>query len=200
MMKMVGSVLLVAAIAVSGCKGETKEIDKPETLDRLSKCETSLTAKVEYANTLNDRIDELEKGATPASAGDSAVVVTIEGEVMKITAGSGKGPNSGKGDAKGNAKDEELYAAFVKQLKRSRGSIKKCYQAALKKDSRLSTKTISLNIQVNYKTNGKVKGASFNPQVSSAFKQCMNGVAKGWVLPAMPRSVTFNYKQTLTPE
>jgi hypothetical protein len=28
----------------------------------------------------------------------------------------------------------------------------------------------------------------------------MSGVAKRWTLPAMPRSVAFNYKQTLTPE
>jgi len=53
---------------------------------------------------------------------------------------------------------------------------------------------------VNYKTNGKVKSASFSPNVSAQFGACMKGVANKWVLPAMPRSVTFNYRQTLTPE
>ncbi len=200
MTKMVGSALLALALALTGCKGETKEIDKPETLDKLKQCEENLKAKVEYANSLNDRIDTLEKGgATGVEVGDDVVVVNIEGEAMKITAGKNKGPSGGK-DPKGNAKDEELYAAFVKQLKRSRGSIKKCYQAALKKDSRLSTRTISLNIKVNYKTSGKVKNASFSPNVSAQFNSCMNGVAGKWILPAMPRSVTFNYRQTLTPE
>lgn len=204
MTKMVGSALLALTIglplAIAGCKGETKEVDRPETMTKLKLCEDNLKAKVEYANSLNDRIDILEKsGTTTAPAGDDGVVVTIEGEVMTITGGKSNGP-SGPKVPKGNAKDEELYAAFIKQVKRSRGSIKKCYQAALKKDSRLSTKTISLNIGVNYKTSGKVKSASFSPNVSAQFNSCMKGVANKWGIPAMPRSVTFNYKQTLTPE
>jgi len=122
MIKMVGSALLVLTLALTGCKGETKEIDRPETLTRLAQCEENLKAKVEYANTLNDRIDTLEKGgAAVAVPTDDAIVVTIDGEVMTITSGKGKGPNGKKGEPKGNAKDEELYAAFVKQLKRSRG-------------------------------------------------------------------------------
>ena len=128
------------------------------------------------------------------------MTVSIEGEVMTITAGKDKGPNSGSGDPKGSAKDEDLYKAFVAKLKSSRGAIKKCYQNALKKNSALSAKSVTLNIVVDYKTSGAVKKASFSPRVSEQFNSCMDGVSKKWQLPGMPRAVSFNYKQTLTPE
>lgn len=191
---------LVLTLAGVGCKGKTVEKDSPETVNNLKKCEVNLQEKVAYINTLNTRITELESGG--AGSGDAVVVVNIEGEAMEITSGAEKGPNTGNGNGnvKGTAKDVELYEAFVAQLKRSRGSIKKCYQAALKKNSALSAKSITLSIGVDYKTSGQVKGARFSPSVSDQFEQCMDGVAGNWTLPAMPRSVSFNYNQTLTPE
>lgn len=189
---------LVLMLAGAGCKGKTVEKDSPETLNTLKMCEANLQEKVAYINTLNERITELESAGTGASTDDAVVVVNIEGEAMVVT--SGKGPNGRTGDATGNAKDTELYEAFVAQLKRSRGAIKKCYQAALKKNSALSAKSITLKIGVDYKTSGQVKAAHFSPTVSDQFEKCMDGVASNWTLPAMPRSVTFNYNQTLTPE
>lgn len=192
-----GSVLLMAMIG-AGCGTKTKIQENPETRENLNKCEANLKEKVAYINTLNERITALESGTNTPEEG--AVVVTIDGEVMKITAGKDKGPYKGTGDPKGNANDADLYKAFVSQLKRSRGSIKKCYQHALKKNSALSARTVTLNIGVDYKTSGKVKNASFSPRVSEQFNQCMDGVAQKWTLPGMPRAVSFNYKQTLTPE
>lgn len=186
---------LFALASSAGCKGKTVVEDDPETLENLTACETNLKEKVEYINTLNTRITELEGGST-----EGAVVVNIEGEVMEIKAGVSKGPNTSAKDPKGNAKDAELYEAFLTQLKRSRGAIKKCYQSALKKNSALSARTVTLKIRVDYKSSGKVKGASFSPRVSEQFNQCMDGVANNWKLPAMPRAVSFNYNQTLTPE
>ena len=195
-MMLAGSVLLMAMSSV-GCGTKTKIQDNPETLENLNKCEANLKEKVAYINTLNERITALESGSTAPE--DGAVVVNIEGEAMKIT-GKDKGPFKGSGDPKGTANDADLYKAFVSQLKRSRGSIKKCYQHALKKNSALSARTVTLNIGVDYKTSGKVKNATFSPRVSEQFNQCMDGVAQNWTLPGMPRAVSFNYKQTLTPE
>ncbi len=196
MRNIVACVALTVAFASVGCKGKTVVKADPQTEESLKQCNENLKAKVEYINKLNEDILKLEAGA---SQEDGAVVVTIEGEVMTITSGKGKGPNGNK-DPKGNAKDAELYEAFVKRLKGSRGAIKKCYQSALKKNSALSAKTVTLDIGVSYKTSGKVSKATFNPRVSEQFNQCMNSVAKKWTLPGMPRPVTFNYKQTLTPE
>lgn len=197
MKNIVACATFALAMAAAGCKGETVVKADPQTAENLTQCESNLKEKVAYIDTLSTRITELESAG--ATTDDAAVVVNIEGEAMEITAGQDKGPNASQ-DPKGNAKDVELYEAFVKRLKASRGAIKKCYQHALKKNSALSAKTITLNIGVSYKTSGSVKGATFNPRVSEQFNQCMDSVAQKWTLPAMPRPVVFNYKQTLTPE
>ncbi len=117
----------------------------------------------------------------------------------------GKGPN-GRANAgtprepRGTANDEKLYASFVTSLKRSRASIKKCYQNALKKDTGLQARTVTLKIAVNYRTSGKVSKATFSPRISGTFDRCMASIAQHWKLPAMPRKVSFNYRQTLTPQ
>jgi hypothetical protein len=195
---MVASSMLLIALAGAGCGTKTKIQDNPETRENLNKCKANLKEKKAYIDTLNERITALESNAGAATEG--VVVINIDGEAMKITSGKGKGPFKGSGDAKGDAKDLDLYKAFVAQLKRSRGSIKKCYQHALKKNSALSARTVTLNIGVDYRTNGKVKRAQFSPRVSEQFNQCMDGVAQKWTLPGMPKAVSFNYKQTLTPE
>lgn len=192
-----GSVLLMA-MSGAGCGNKTKIEDNPETVEHLNQCEANLVEKAEYINSLNERITTLESGGSTAGA-EGPVVVNIEGQAMTIT-GKDRGPHKRSGDSKGSAKDAELYSAFVGQLKRSRGAIKKCYQHALKKNAALSARTVTLNIGVDYRTNGKVKTAQFTPRVSPQFNQCMDGVAQKWTLPGMPRAVSFNYKQTLTPE
>tara|TARA_R110002096_G_scaffold77896_7_gene183313 strand:- start:48255 stop:48851 length:597 start_codon:yes stop_codon:yes gene_type:complete len=189
---------LVLGLASVGCKGKTVVKADPQTAESLKQCNENLQAKVAYIDKLNEQILELESGGGTTD-GEGEVVVTIEGEVMTIASGKDNGP-SGSKDPAGNAKDAELYEAFVKRLKGSRGAIKKCYQGALKKNSALSSKTVTLNIGVSYKTSGKVSKTTFNPRVSEQFNQCMDSVANKWTLPAMPRPVTFNYKQTLTPE
>ncbi|MCP4444719.1 MAG: hypothetical protein GY811_05140 [Myxococcales bacterium] len=189
---------LAMALTSVGCEGKTVVKADPQTAEELAQCQANRKEKDSYIDTLSTKITELENGGVTA-LGDGEIVVTIEGEVMTIASGKGKGPNGGK-DPKGNAKDAELYEAFVKRLKGSRGAIKKCYQHALKKDSALSSKTVTLNIGVSYKSSGKVKQTRFSPRVSEQFNSCMNSVAKKWSIPGMPRPVSFNYKQTLTPE
>ena len=85
-------------------------------------------------------------------------------------------------------------------LQRSHGSIQKCYQVALKNNATLQSRSVTLNIEVQYKSSGEVSNSSFSPRIDASFDQCMSAVAKRWTLPAMPRSVAFNYTQTLTPE
>lgn len=186
--------LLLAALLLPACKAKTEVRDNPETASQLAACEKSVADKDAYIATLEERVTDLE-----SKAGES-VVVTIEGEAMEITAGKNRGPSAGAGVAGGSAKDAELYESFVQSLKRSRGAIQKCYQSALKKNSALAARTITLDIAVDYRINGKVANASFSPRVSDQFNACMRTVADKWTLPAMPRSVSFAYKQTLTPE
>jgi hypothetical protein len=188
-------VTLVASLAVvAGCKGDTVTKDSPATIASLDECRAKVKDQDELRALLDKELAELKLGSTT----NEGVVVTFEGDLLTIKAGKGKGPN--KGEPKGNAKDEALYAEFVKRVRRSRGAIKKCYQNALKKNSALQARTVPLKIQVNFKTSGAMSSASFNPRISDTFDKCMTGVAKNWKLPAAPRKVAFRYQMSLTPE
>ncbi len=187
-------VAVVGLALVAGCKGDGKVKDSPETLRSLSDCEKSKQDKDTYIKELEKRLAEHEL------KGGEEVVVTIEGEVLTISGIKGKGPHQASGVDKGDAKDVELYEAFLSAVKRSRGQVKQCYQNALKKNSALQARSIPMNIQVKYRTDGKVSLAQFSPRISADFDQCMENVAAGWVLPKMPKPVTFQSKITLTPE
>jgi len=180
--------LLLVALALGACKGKTTYKDDPETAQKLGECETNLKAKEAYIATLEKRI---------AGGDGSTVLVNIEGEAMKIT---GKGPHESTEGQVGTAEDAKLYEAFVSALRRSRGSIQKCYQNALKNNATLQARSVTLNIEVQYKTSGTVTDSRFSPRIDQSFDRCMDAVARRWTLPAMPRAVAFNYKQTLTPE
>ena len=179
---------LLVAFALTGCKGKTKYKDSPETAQKLEDCEKTLKEKQTYIATLEKRLTEGE---------NSTVTVNITGEAMKI---SGKGPHELTGGEVGNADDARLYEAFIAALRRSRGSIQKCYQNALKNNATLQAQSVTLNIEVQYRSSGAVTDSRFSPRIDESFDRCMQAVAKRWTLPAMPRAVAFNYKQTLTPE
>ena len=183
--------LVAVTLVLTGlgaCKGKTKYKDSQETLTNLKDCQDGLKEKQEYIASLEKRLQEME---------GEMVTVDISGEAMKVV---GKGPNERTKPAGGNADDLKLYEAFVAALQRSHGSIQKCYQLALKNNATLQSRSVTLNIQVQYKTSGQVSNSSFSPRIDQSFDSCMSAVAKRWTLPAMPRAVAFNYKQTLTPE
>jgi hypothetical protein len=175
------------ALALGACKGKTKYKEDPETAQKLTDCEKNLKEKEAYIATLEKRL---------ADGDGAAVVVNIEGEAMKI---SGKGPHERTVEG-GGPEDLKLYEAFVAALRKSRGSIQKCYQNALKNNATLQARSVTLIIEVSYRSSGQVTDARFSPRIDQTFDRCMDAVAKRWTLPAMPRAVAFNYKQTLTPE
>ena len=180
--------LTLVLTALGACKGKTKYKDSPETLTNLKNCEEGLKQKQDYIASLEKRIQELE---------GELVKVDISGEAMKVV---GKGPHERTRPTGGNADDLKLYEAFVAALQRSHGSIQKCYQTALKNNATLQSRSVTLNIEVQYRNSGQVSNSSFSPRIDASFDRCMEAVAKRWTLPAMPRAVAFNYKQTLTPE
>jgi hypothetical protein len=180
----------LVSLAVA-CKGKAEVRPDPQTEKERDDCNKALVDKKTYIASLEKQLADLQL------QGSGNVLVTIQGEAMQIT---GKGPNQQAGEPRGNADDAKLYEAFVASLKKSRGSIQKCYQAALKNNTALQARTVTLNIQVDYKTSGTVAKSGFEPRISEGFDQCMEAVARRWDLPAMPRGVTFAYRQTLTPE
>jgi hypothetical protein len=183
-----GLTAFLVALTATGCKGKTTYKDSPETTQKLSDCEKTLKEKQTYITTLEKRLLDGE---------GTAVTVNIQGEAMKI---SGKGPHEITDGEAGNADDAKLYEAFIAALRRSRGSIQKCYQNALKNNATLQAQSVTLSIEVQYRQSGAVTDSRFSPRIDESFDRCMQAVARRWTLPAMPRAVAFNYKQTLTPE
>ena len=182
-------VLLVA------CQGSGKSTPDPEMTRQLEACKKSNEQKDKYAKGLNERIAELQLES------EKEVIVTIQGDALNIVGTEGApGPNKRNKTPVGNAGDQELYRSFLKAVNRSRGGIKKCYQRALKADSALQARTISLKIQVRYNTAGEVTRTSFAPRISSKFDSCMNNITKRWKLPAPPEAVTFRAPVTLAPQ
>ncbi len=191
--------LLLCALALAvpgwGCKGETKLKDTPDTLRKLDDCQTLTVEK-------DKRIAQLEKDVADLKAQAAGeVTINIAGDGTWVIKG-GSGPNTAgrPPDPKGNAKDAELYKAFLNHVNVSRGAIKKCYQNALKKDSSLDQRTITITISVRYSSSGKVQSVGLDKRISDSFAACMDNVASGWTVPAAPQSFTFRAPVTLMPQ
>ncbi len=84
-------------------------------------------------------------------------------------------------------------------LSKSRGAIQKCYEQALKKDTNLQARTVTLNVSASFVPGGQFQRLSFTPVISEAFDQCMQGVAGKWSLPTLAQGMTFKAQVSLTP-
>ncbi len=184
--------MVALVLVASGCKGETKYRDSPETLKALEICRNNMKELEQRKAELDERVRKLETGAL-----DGDVVVRIEGDAFEIT---GKGPSGRAGTGTAAVDDKALYEAFLSNVNGSRGAIKKCYQQALKNNASLQARTVTLNVNVRFSTAGKAAGSSFAPQISSSFDECMRAVTAKWSVPAPPRSVAFQAPVTLTPQ
>ena len=188
----------MGATLIGACAKKTKTQDSPELLKAFEDCKRSNEEKTTRIRALKAELGELKMNGS-----DGEVVVSFEAKgkngLTIVGVSGGKGPNARAKTPTGDAKDAELYQAFLKAVNRSRGAIKKCYQRALK-DKSLQARTINLSITVNYASSGKVRSASFRPQVSSTFNSCMTGVTKRWTIPAAPSALTFRAPVTLTPQ
>jgi hypothetical protein len=180
--------LILGAVA---CKGETKVEDSPQTLAKLSDCEQANRDKDEYIKELHARVVELEM-----NAGD--VVVTLQGDAFTVT--GGKGPNVRAARPTGETDDNALYQSFINSVNASRAGMTKCYENALKRDTGLQARTVTLNIQVRFTTAGKPGTITLDPRISEAFDACMQTLIGRWSLPAAPTAVTFRAPVTLTPQ
>ncbi len=192
--------LALATLLLAGlpaCKGKTKVQDNPETVKQLENCQNLAEERQKWITTLEGKLAALREGG----GGEGEVVVNVTGEgTVKIVAGQGPHQTARPKDPVATAADKELYSAFLEKVNGSRGQMRKCYQNALKKDSSLTARTITLHVTVKYRANGKVARADFDKRLSPAFGSCMTAVARDWKLPPTPRGVTFKTPVMLTPQ
>jgi hypothetical protein len=184
--------LAAAALAAGACKSPPPK-DKPETLAKLKDCEDK-TAGIAGKDDLIKQY-EAEIARLKLDSGAQEFVFTIEGDALalkKRPQGSGGAPI-----------DDKLAAAlsqnFIDVVNKSRGSIQKCYEQALKKNTSIQARTISLTVSASFQPSGAYSRSSFQPPLGDAFDSCMKGVAGKWKLPAASQGMSFQATVSLSP-
>jgi hypothetical protein len=182
----------LAALAVtlgagSGCKGE-KVVD-PQTKADLESCKRDKLELDKLNKALGDENALLmrEKGR------GAEIVVSIEGSLMTVKPGSPGEVRPIDDKALGDASKE-----FYTVVEKSRGAIQKCYEQALKKNTGLQAKTVTLSVQATF-ASGQFKSSNFAPSLGDTFDACIRTVASKWALPTSSPAMTFKAQVSLTP-
>jgi hypothetical protein len=180
--------IVIFLFAVMGCKGETVVKDNPDTVRDLDACKKTLDEKGKLVQALQDENASLMRGG-----GANEVVVSIEGNLFTVHAGK---PGAPPIDEK---KFAEASKEFYNLVEKSRGSIQKCYEQALKKNTGLQAKTITLSVSASFNAQGGYTNSAFSPSLGDTFDNCMKGIASKWTLPANANAMTFKASVSLTP-
>ncbi|MFN0245743.1 MAG: hypothetical protein ACKV2T_02470 [Kofleriaceae bacterium] len=187
-----GLVALAAATAgVAGCKEKTVVKPDPQTKADLEACMTAKAAKEQLCKSLEDENARLmrEKGS-----GGGEIVVSIEGTALTVKPGK-----PGEFRPIDDKLAGEASKQFIDVVAKSRGAIQKCYEQALKKDSSLQARTVTLTVSASFSQAGGYKSSSFAPSLGSTFDECIKTVASKWSLPQNSPVMTFKAQVSLTP-
>ncbi len=185
---------LVSTIALGGCKGDSKPKDTPATLAKLDDCTAQLGKLADKDKLIASYEGEI---ARLKLAGESAGTYTfvLEGDVWTKKAKTGGGPGPGLDDKAADALTQE----FIALVGRSRPPIQHCYEQALKKNSGLQARTVTLKVEATFAAAGTFGKATFRPDLGDAFETCMRGVAGRWKLTGAGAAATFQATVTLSP-
>src|SRR5690242_18696694 len=183
-------VIVLAAMIATGCKGETVVKPDPQTQADLDQCRKDKDEKDKRIAALQDENAQLmrEKGS------GAEITVAIEGNVLTVK------PHTGGGGPP--VDDKQIAAAskeFVDVVQKSRGAIQKCYEQALKKNTGLQARTVTLSVSASFAPSGQFKSSNFAPSLGDTFDNCIRTVASKWVLPTNSPAMTFKAQVSLTP-
>jgi hypothetical protein len=186
-----GATLAAAgAGAGAGCKGTTTYKDTQETIDKLDNCQKSVAEKDKLIKDYEAEAARQQRNSTTTGE----IVIAFENDILTV-----KPAKPGQT----HPIDEKAAAAaskqFVDLVQRSRGSIQKCYEQELKKNSGLQARTVTLMVSASFSDSGALKNTGFNPSLGDTFDQCMRTVASKWSLPANTPAMSFKAPVSLTP-
>jgi hypothetical protein len=181
--------VLVTLGTAAGCKGDKVIQPDPKTQADLDQC---LKDKAEKNKLI--KAEEDENAALMREKGSGKeIVVAIEGNLMNVRPGAPGEVRPIDDKAVGEAAKQ-----FQNVVERSRGAIQKCYEQALKKDTGLQARTVTLSVSASF-TSGQFKGSNFAPSLGDAFDACIRTVSSKWTLPATAPAMTFKAQVSLTP-
>ncbi|HEX4423603.1 MAG TPA: hypothetical protein VH165_37090 [Kofleriaceae bacterium] len=181
----------IALVAASGCKGDKVVEPDPTTKADLDQC---LKDKDEKLKLIKDYEAEIARLMRDKGNG-AEIVVSIEGTALTIKPGA-SGPPSPPVDDKAVG---EASKEFLNLVEKSRGSIQKCYEQALKKNTGLQAKTVTLSVSASFEKSGQFKSSNFAPSLGDTFDNCIRTVASKWALPTNSPAMTFKAQVSLTP-
>ena len=183
-------VIVLAALIATGCKGETVVKPDPQTQADLDQCRKDKDEKDKRIAALQDENAQLmrDKGS------GAEIVVSIEGNALTVKPYNGPGAPPIDDKAAAAASKE-----FLDVVARSRGAIQKCYEQALKKNTGLQARTVTLTVSASFSKDGGYQTSSFAPSLGDAFDNCIKTVASKWALPTNSPAMTFKAQVSLTP-
>ncbi len=185
----------VSTALLAGCKGDTVVKDNPKTLDELARLKANSDEQGKLIKDLEAekaRCMGLGSGAPPAPG---EISVVIENDILTV-----RPPKPGEPPHPVDDKTIGLAVTqFVNLVAKSKGSIQKCYEQALRKDTSLQARSVRLMVSASFQPNGTYKSASFSPSLGETFDACMKTIAAKWVLPAGVPTMPFRAPVSLTP-
>src|SRR5687767_2580041 len=137
-------------LILGACKGDTKIQADPQTQKDLDSCRAAMTEKDKLCKSLEEDNARLmpEKGSP--GAGD--IVVAIEGNALTVRPGKPGETRPIDDKAAGEASKQ-----FIDVVAKSRGAIQKCYEQALRKDTGLQARTVTLTVSASFSQAGGYK-------------------------------------------
>src|SRR5258705_1533790 len=179
-------VTTLAALAVTlgtggGCKTEKVIQPDPQTQADLDRCKKAMAEKDKL---IKDEEDENARLMREKGCG-AEIVVSIEGNALTVKPGAPGEVRPIDDKAVGEASKE-----FLSVVEKSRGAIQKCYEQALKKNTGLAAKTVTLSVSASF-ASGQFKSSNFPPSLGDAFDNCIRTVASKWTLPTSSPAMTF---------
>jgi hypothetical protein len=182
--------LMMALGTTSGCKGEKVIQPDPKTQADLDLC---LKNKAEKDKLIKDEEEENAR-LMREKAKSTDVVVTIEGNALTVKPGK-----PGDELPLDNKVIGEASKEFLNVVARSRGAIQKCYEQALKKNTGLQAKTVTLSVSAIFASSGQFQSSTFEPSLGDVFDKCIQQVASKWALSTSPPVKNFRATVSLTP-
>src|ERR1043166_7087510 len=182
--------LALAVTLAAGCKGEKVIQPDPQTKADLEQCLRDKAEKDKLNKALGDENANLMREKTSGAE----IVVSIEGNALTVKPGQPGEVHPLDDKVVGEASKE-----FLNVVAKSRGAIQKCYEQALKKNTGLQAKTVTLSVSASFAPSGQFKSSNFAPSLGDTFDNCIRTVASKWVLPNTSPAMTFKAQVSLTP-
>jgi hypothetical protein len=183
------TIALPVALA-AGCGKEKVTTIDPQTKMDLDQCLKDKAEKDKLNASLLDDKARLERDKPKADE----IVVSIEGTALTVKPGKAGAYRPIDDKAAGAASKE-----FLDVVAKSRGAIQKCYEQALKKDTGLQARTVTLTVSASFGSSGSFVNSSFAPSLNDVFDKCMQTIASKWVLPQNSPAMSFKAQVELKP-